>query len=85
MNGIGGAEQESNRAIELNPSNATARQQYGQYLLKVPEFNPDYAAGHGCLGQVYEALGMYQQALAELRKAVELTGDVPMNVAALVF
>ncbi len=39
--------------------------------------------GHGSLGQVYEAKGMYREAISELVKAVELSGGAPRYVAAL--
>jgi Tfp pilus assembly protein PilF len=124
------AEEELHRAIELNPSNASARQWFGQYLCnlgrleeclaetaranaldpaylivavdmgcrlyearrysdaigptqKVLEFNRDFAVAHRCLGQVYEADRMYREAIVEFEKAIELSGNVPMNVAAL--
>jgi TolB-like protein len=43
-------------------------------IQKVLEFNPDFAGGRLCLGQVYEANRRYPEAIAELRKALELSG-----------
>jgi tetratricopeptide (TPR) repeat protein len=51
-------------------------------IQKVLEFNPDFIYAHRYLGQVYEANRMYQEALAELRRTVELSG-APIDVAAL--
>jgi tetratricopeptide (TPR) repeat protein len=48
----------------------------------VLEFNPDFAVARRCLGQVYEANRMYPEAIAELRKAVELSGAA-MDIGAL--
>ena len=124
------AEAEFQRALELSPSDATARQWYSQFLCnlerfdeciaeaarahaldpayltagvdvgyrfyearryreaidpirKVLEFNPDFALGHRYLGQVYEANRMYPQSIAELRRAVDLSGGAPIDVATL--
>ena len=52
-------------------------------IQKVLEFNPDFVPGRHCLGQVYEANRMYPEAIVELRRAVELAGDAPLNIAAL--
>ena len=42
---------------------------------------PDYTAGHFVLGLSLEALGRYEEAVAELRKARTLSGDLPYLMA----
>jgi TolB-like protein/DNA-binding winged helix-turn-helix (wHTH) protein/Flp pilus assembly protein TadD len=87
---------ETARAHALDPANLAVAVDVGFRLYearryaeaiapiqKVLEFNPDFAVGQRCLGQVYEANRMYREAVPELQRAVELSGEVPMYVAAL--
>jgi TolB-like protein/Tfp pilus assembly protein PilF len=83
-----GAEREYRRAIELSPSNATARQWYGQYLCNIGRFeeclaetgrahslDPAYltvAVDMGC--RLYEAR-RYAEAIAPIQKVLEFNPD----------
>jgi tetratricopeptide (TPR) repeat protein len=42
------------------------------------EIAPEHFLGHFTIGTVYHEAGMYDQAIAALRKAVELTGGAPL-------
>ncbi|MBV8817555.1 MAG: winged helix-turn-helix domain-containing protein [Acidobacteriaceae bacterium] len=50
---------------------------------KVVEFNPDFSFGRRYLGQVYEANGLYDQAIAEFEKSRVLSGGGAVDTAAL--
>jgi len=39
------------------------------------EMAPDFGAAHGVMGLVYEGMGMYEEAISELRRALELLGN----------
>jgi Flp pilus assembly protein TadD len=52
-------------------------------IQKVLQFNSDFVLAHRFVGEVYEANRMYSQALEHLRKAVELSGGAPIDVAGL--
>jgi len=46
-------------------------------IRKVLEFNPDYAVGHLCLGQVYEANRMYPEVISELLQISRVVRRTP--------
>ena len=84
------------RALELDPSNFSAAYNLGAaYVQKqmmtearphfVPRSTiaPDYAPGHRALGEVLLYQGQVDDALTELRRAVELAPQDPGNHAAL--
>lgn len=54
-----------------------------QQLRKTLELDPNFASGHWTLGLAYGGKGMSNEALTELRKAVDLSGGLPVCVAAL--
>ncbi len=52
-------------------------------LLRTVELNPNFVLAHWYLGQVYERLGRYEQAICELDRAVTLSGGAPVYIAGL--
>jgi eukaryotic-like serine/threonine-protein kinase len=54
-----------------------------QQCQKALAIAPDFAVAHWHLGLIYEQLGRYNEAISELRKAVELSGGSPRLLAAL--
>ena len=125
-----GAEREFQRAIELNPSYATAHQWYASYLVMMRRFeesiaeikraqaldplsriinsnlglhyyyarqydqaidqlrktinlNPDFGLAYFYMGRALLQKGMHREAIAELQKARELSGEDPETIAEL--
>src|SRR5207245_3402745 len=52
-------------------------------LKKTLEFDPDFRGGRFWLGEAYEANRMYKEAVQELERAVQLSGDEPTYLASL--
>jgi tetratricopeptide (TPR) repeat protein len=78
---------EGNRALDLEPLSSNHNAQMGrlfysarQYeqarrqLQESRELDPNYVQTHLYLGWVYEQLGRYEEAIAELQKAFDLSG-----------
>jgi TolB-like protein/Tfp pilus assembly protein PilF len=79
------AEKEFKRAIELNPSYATAHHWYSEYLLamgrndealaeikRAQELDPLSLIINGMVGIVHAVRGEYDQAVAQLKKTIEM-------------
>ena len=79
------AEQQYKRALELNPSYATAHQWYSEFLTYMGRHDESIAEGHKALeidplsliinndlGQVYYFARRYDEAIAQLRKTLEM-------------
>ena len=79
------AEQQYKRALELNPSYATAHQWYSEFLTYMGRHDGSIAEGHKALeldplsliinndlGQVYYFARRYDEAIAQLRKTLEM-------------
>jgi eukaryotic-like serine/threonine-protein kinase len=84
------------RATEIDPLSLPANMNVGwqyhwarQYDLAVEhsrkplEMDPNFEQGHWGLGLAYEQKGMFEEAAAEFQKAMALSGDNPVYVAAL--
>jgi serine/threonine-protein kinase len=82
------AEREYKRALELNPSYATAHQWYSEYLTYMGRHDESIAEGkkaleldplsliiNNDLGQVYYFARRYDEAIVQLRKTVEMDPD----------
>ena len=54
-----------------------------EQLLKVNELDPNFVLTHLWLGQAYEQKRMYEEAIAEFRRAIALSGRSPIAIAAL--
>lgn len=80
----------------MDPLSVQAHTQYGWNLIGMREFdradeklkralelNPDYALAHWLLGWVYGLTSKDDQAIAELRKSVELSGNSPWMLSTL--
>jgi tetratricopeptide (TPR) repeat protein len=55
-------------------------------LVKTLEMDPNFALAHGRLGLAYQHMGMYEEAIAEYQRVIELSGsraDNPAMLAAL--
>ena len=85
-----------NRAREIDPLSVSMNFSLGwrlymsrQYdhaierLQNTIEMDPNFAVAHLVLGQAYEQKGLYDQAIAELRKAVAISNHAPLMVAGL--
>lgn len=83
------ASAEAKRAVELDPLsllmnmtpalNCYVARQYDQAveaLLKVIDMEPNFPAAHSVLGSVYEQKGMYEKAIAEYQKVMQLSEGV---------
>jgi len=61
----------------------------GQYDLAIDitrkklELDPNYAGAYLALGRLYTLKGMYQEAIAQLQKGVDLSGGAPESLSAL--
>jgi tetratricopeptide (TPR) repeat protein len=86
------AEKECQRAIELNPRYATAHQWYGhclaymgrlEHCLRALELDPSFETLRWVLAHVYQGKGMYEQAICERKRAVELSSGAPLYIAEL--
>jgi serine/threonine-protein kinase len=79
------AEQQYKRALELNPSYATAHQWYSEFLTYMGRHDESIAEGHKALeldplsliinndlGQVYYFARRYDESIAQLRKTLEM-------------
>ncbi len=88
--------QESERARELDPLSSIINTWVGsryfyarrydmaiEQYRSVAERDPDFVPVHLGLGQAYEQKHMLQEAIAELRRGVTLSGSSPVYVAAL--
>jgi tetratricopeptide (TPR) repeat protein len=86
---------EADRAHALDPLNLMAAIDVGTRLYwarhyketiapikKTLELDPNFRVAHRFLGQVYEQNGMYEPAIAELQRAVELSNN-PIDLGAL--
>ena len=84
------AESEFRKAIELNPSYATAHQWYGEFLLsmgrypealsemrKAQELDPLSLIINGMVGVVLRAGGYPEQAVEQLKKTIEMDPNFP--------
>lgn len=80
---------EAKRAVELDPLsllmnmtpalNCYVARQYDQAveaLLKVIDMEPNFPAAHSVLGSVYEQKGMYEKAIAEYQRVMQLSAGV---------
>lgn len=87
---------EAKRAVEIDPLSLPANMNLGwqyhwarqydlavEHLLKPLEMDPNFEQGHWGIGLAYELKGMHEQAAAEFQKAVTLSGDNPVYLAAL--
>jgi TolB-like protein/DNA-binding winged helix-turn-helix (wHTH) protein/Tfp pilus assembly protein PilF len=54
-----------------------------QQVRKTLELDPNFASGHWAMGLAYGGKAMSKEAVAELQKAVDLSGGLPVCVAAL--
>jgi Flp pilus assembly protein TadD len=54
-----------------------------QQSLKTIELDPNFALAHNQLAEAYIQKHMYEKAITELRKAVQLSGDSPTLIANL--
>lgn len=54
-----------------------------EHLRKLLEMDPNFEQGRWGLGLAYEQKGMFEEAAAELQKAIALSGGNPVYVAAL--
>jgi TolB-like protein/DNA-binding SARP family transcriptional activator/Flp pilus assembly protein TadD len=90
------AARESERATALDPVNAGLEACLGWHQLSGVDYPgavaqslravnaaPDFFWAHQTLGWGYEQLGRYPEAIASLRKAVELSGGLPFTQASL--
>lgn len=90
------AEREFKRAIELNPSYATAHLWYGHLHEALGqqsanlaerklahELDPLNFTASGAVGDAYRYLGEYDQAIAEYKRALELNPEFSVNRAGL--
>src|SRR5205823_4292109 len=88
--------QESERARELDPLSSIINTWVGsryffarRYDMAVEQYrnvverDPNFVPVHLTLGQAYEQKGMFQEAIAELERAVILSGRSPVYVASL--
>ena len=84
----GAAEREYEKALELNPSYATAHQWYSEFLTYMGRHDESIAEGHKAqeldplsiiinndVGQVYYFARRYDEAIAQLRKTLEMDPD----------
>ena len=84
------AEQEFQRAIELNPSSAVAHGRYASFLVTMGRFDEGVAEGRraeeldplsqrilGFVGYEYLAAGRYDESISQLKKAIELDPTTP--------
>jgi TolB-like protein/Flp pilus assembly protein TadD/predicted Ser/Thr protein kinase len=82
------AEREYKRALELNPSYATAHQWYSEFLTYMGRHDESIAEGHKAqeldplsiiinndVGQVYYFARRYDEAIAQLRRTLEMDPD----------
>ncbi len=82
------AERQYRRALELNPSYATAHQWYSEFLMYMGRHDEAVAEGHKALeldplsliinndlGQVYCFARRYDEAIAQLRRTLEMDSD----------
>ena len=87
---------EAKRAQELDPLSiyintytGVAFDYAGQYDRAIKEYlmtlaiNPNYFITHYHFGRAYAAKGMIKESLAEYEKAIDLSGGIPLAVAAL--
>jgi TolB-like protein/DNA-binding winged helix-turn-helix (wHTH) protein/tetratricopeptide (TPR) repeat protein len=96
MGRLDAAAMEMKRAHELDPLSLIIAWHDGKHRtskqlddfmlennLKKLELDPNFAHTHLVLGMVYTRKGMYQDAIAHLQKAIELTGGEPGPLSAL--
>ena len=89
----GEALSEIQRARDLEPLSLVVNTQVGWILFlgrrydeaidmlqKVIEMDSSFALAHGDLGLVYLVKGMYPEAILELRKSADLSGQLPIRV-----
>jgi TolB-like protein/DNA-binding winged helix-turn-helix (wHTH) protein len=87
---------EIKRALELDPLSLVINATLGERLFyarqykeaesqlrKTLEMDESFGPAHYLLGLTYEQLGMYEESIAELNRARELSGGSPWMVAAL--
>src|SRR5262249_9452071 len=85
---------ENKRAHELDPLSLVsgggggyiASGQYDLFIevrRKKLEIDPNYPGAYGELGRMYNVRGMYTEAIANLQKAVDLSGETPQFLSAL--
>jgi TolB-like protein/DNA-binding winged helix-turn-helix (wHTH) protein/Tfp pilus assembly protein PilF len=96
MGQLDAADMEMKRAHELDPlslviawadgKHRTGKQRDDWIIennLKKLELDPNFAQSHSVLGMLYTRKGMYQDAIAHLQKAIELTGGEPGPLSSL--
>lgn len=73
------------RALEImdDAGGIKAAMEREKLYLKAIELCPDYAEAHNNLGDVYESLGRYADAIREYQKAIEVNRDLPAPYSGL--
>jgi tetratricopeptide (TPR) repeat protein len=69
--------------LDTAPNREQMRRFMQEHLLKPLEMDQNFEQGHWGIGLAYELKGMHEKAAAEFQKAVDLSGNHPVYLAAL--